>query len=218
MKKVIRLTESDLMRIVKRVINENKKFGSFDDEEWYDEDDKFARVDDMGDDFDDEEFNDFDSFSSKHGHDTRWFGKGDSGRKMFDIYKDKHSKPFKVRTRRGMDEQSLSSTVGNVLLGPLYSLLSGDDTWKKIISNTSPLFGVLSTNTGKQSLKALISTSPVGVIKNMSIAAASGDAKNFTQAFNQAERYAKTDVSQIKNAAFKDMKSFGKLLQQGGIK
>jgi hypothetical protein len=52
----------------------------------------------------------------------------------------------------------------------------------------------------------------------MSIAAASGDAKNFTQAFNQAERYAKTDVSQIKNAAFKDMKSFGKLLQQGGIK
>jgi hypothetical protein len=77
---------------------------------------------------------------------------------------------------------------------------------------------VLSTNTGKQSLKALISTSPAGVIKNMSIAAASGDAKNLTQAFNQAERYAKTDVSQIKNAAFKDMKSFGKLLQQGGIK
>ena len=106
MKKVIRLTESDLMRIVKRVINENKKFGSFDDEEWYDEDDKFTRVDDMGDDFDDEEFNDFDSFSSKHGHDTKWFGKGDSGRKMFDTYKDKHSKPFKVRTRRGMNEQT----------------------------------------------------------------------------------------------------------------
>ena len=100
MEKVIRLTESDLMRIVKRVMNESKKFGSFDDEEWYDEEDKFTRVDDMGDDFDDEEFGDFDSFSSKHGHDTKWFGKGDSGRKMFDTYKDKHSKPFKVRTRR----------------------------------------------------------------------------------------------------------------------
>lgn len=106
MKKVIKLTESDLMRIVKRVMNESKKFGSFDDEEWYDESDKFTRVDDMGDDFDDEEFDDFDSFSSKHGHDTKWFGKGDSGRKMFDTYKDKHSKPFKVRTRRGMDEQN----------------------------------------------------------------------------------------------------------------
>jgi len=100
MKKVIRLTESDLMRIVKRVISENKKFGSFDDEEWYDEDDKFTRVDDMGDDFDEEEFDDFDSLDSKHGHDTKWFGKGDSGRNAFNLYKDKHSKPFKVRTRR----------------------------------------------------------------------------------------------------------------------
>jgi hypothetical protein len=90
-------------------MTESKKFGSFDDEEWYDEEDKFTRVDDMGDDFDDEEFDDFDSFSSKHGHDTKWFGKGDSGRKMFDTYKDKHSKPFKVRTRRGMNEQDMAS-------------------------------------------------------------------------------------------------------------
>jgi len=112
MKKVIKLTESDLMRIVKRVINESK-YGSFDDEEWYDKDDKFTRVDDMGDDFDEEEFDDFDSFSSKHGHDTKWFGKGDSGRKMFDTYKDKHSKPFKVRTRRGMDEQESNNDGKN---------------------------------------------------------------------------------------------------------
>ena len=100
MGKIVRLTESDLIRIVKRVMNENKKFGSFSDDEWYDESDKFTRVDDMGDDFDEEEFDDFDEFDSKHGHDTQWFGKGDSGRKFFDLYKDKHKSPFKVRTSR----------------------------------------------------------------------------------------------------------------------
>ena len=100
MKKVIRLTESDLIRIVKRVINESNKFGSFGDDEWYDKDDKFTRVDDMGDDFDEEEFDDFDSLESKHGHDTKWFGKGDRGRDSFNMYKDKSKSPFKVRTSR----------------------------------------------------------------------------------------------------------------------
>jgi hypothetical protein len=99
MKKVVRLTESDLMRIVKRVISESK-YGSFDDEEWYDKDDRFTRVDDMGDNFDEEEFDDFDKFDSKHGHDTKWFGKGDRGRETFNLYKDKSKRPFKVRTRR----------------------------------------------------------------------------------------------------------------------
>jgi len=104
MKKVIRLTEADLTRIVKRVIEESK-YGSFDDEEWYDEkDSSFSKsgFDDM--EFDDEEFDDFDNLQSKHGHDTKWFGKGESGKKMFDTYKDKHKKPFKVRTRRGIKE------------------------------------------------------------------------------------------------------------------
>ena len=34
MKKIVKLTETDLTRIVKRVIEESK-YGSFDDEEWY---------------------------------------------------------------------------------------------------------------------------------------------------------------------------------------
>lgn len=77
MKKVIRLTESDLTRIVRRIIKESK-FGSFDDEV----------------------FDEFDDLQSKHGHDTKWFDKGESGKKMFDTYKDKHKRPFKVRNRR----------------------------------------------------------------------------------------------------------------------
>jgi hypothetical protein len=100
MKKVIRLTEADLTRIVRRVIEESK-YGSFDDEEWYDENDSsFSKsgFDDM--EFDDEEFNDFDELDSKHGHDTKWFDKGEGGRKAFDLYKDKHKRPFKVRTRK----------------------------------------------------------------------------------------------------------------------
>jgi hypothetical protein len=100
MRKVTRLTEADLTRIVRRVIKESK-YGSFDDEEWYDSDDKrFGKegFEDM--EYDEEEFDDFDDFSSKHGEDTRWFGKGDSGKKMFGHYKDHHKKPFKVRSRR----------------------------------------------------------------------------------------------------------------------
>jgi hypothetical protein len=104
MKKVIRLTEADLVRIVKRVISEQSdKFGSFDNEEWFDKDDKFTSIDDMGDDFDEEEFDDFDELDSKHGHDTKWFDKGEGGRKSFDLYKDKSKSPFKVRTRRNRD-------------------------------------------------------------------------------------------------------------------
>ena len=104
MKKVVKLTESDLIRIVKRVISEqSNKFGSFDNEEWFDKDDKFTSVDDMGDDFDEEEFDDFDEFDSKHGHDTKWFGKGDRGRTSFNTYKDKTKSPFKVRTNRNRD-------------------------------------------------------------------------------------------------------------------
>lgn len=241
MKKVIRLTESDLMRIVKRVMNESKKFGSFDDEVWYDEYDKFTRVDDMGDDFDDEEFDDFDSFSSKHGHDTKWFGKGDSGRKMFDTYKDKHSKPFKVRTRRGMDEQKGLVTgakgAGTIktgssfgynakdfakdfamgALGGLPALFSPEESWKKLVSTYSPLFGVLNTDTGKNLVKVLVNGTSAGIIKNMALAASKGDANSFTQAWAQAQKQTKTDLTQLKNAAFKDMKSFGKLLQQSGI-
>ncbi len=100
MKKVIRLTEADLTRIVRRVIKETK-YGSFDDEEWYDIDDRrFNKNDFEGMDYDEEEFDDFDDFESKHGSDTKWFGKGEHGKKTFGLYKDRHQKPFKVRSKR----------------------------------------------------------------------------------------------------------------------
>lgn len=146
MKKVVRLTESDLVRIVRRVIKEQEKEL---DEDW------------------------------------------------------------------GDDVLGAITGVGGYVIDTLFG---SNDTWKKIVSSASPLYGVLGSQTGKQSLKALFNSSPAGIIKNMSIAAANGDAKSLTQAFNQAMKYSKYDLSQIKNAAFKDMKTFGKLLKTAGVK
>lgn len=115
MRKVIRLTESDLMRIVKRVIQE-QKYGSFGNmkrkdfkgDQWVRDDDEFVSDDEIqgiaGDeDFDTEEFDDFESYSEKYPSDDEkspsWF-KGSQGRKMFDTYKEKTGKPFRVKTRK----------------------------------------------------------------------------------------------------------------------
>lgn len=78
-------------------------------------------------------------------------------------------------------------------------------------------FGVLATETGKESLKTMINQTPVGVLKNMSLAAARGDANSFSEAWKEAEKATKIDLSSIKDAAFKDMKNFGSLLQKLGI-
>ena len=105
MKKIIRLTESDLMRIVRRVISEGEKFGSFDNKVWRDENDNLVNLVNLADteEEEEEEFPDFKSLDSKHGKNTKWFPSGERGEKMFDTYKDKHQNPFKVKTRRNKD-------------------------------------------------------------------------------------------------------------------
>lgn len=106
-KKIIRLTESDLTRLVKRVIKESKYFKSRDMDRWMD-DEKGQYVDDIENfdtDYDEEEFDDYDSFSEKHPESTRHFNWGgdDAGKGIFDKYKDKYG-PLKVRSRRSMEE------------------------------------------------------------------------------------------------------------------
>ena len=115
MKKIVRLTENDLVRIVKRIMNE-QQYGSFGDTRRKDSrGDRYVRSDDrypsdeelygIGDDdlFDVEEFDDYESYRERYPEDDNtnpdWF-KGRQGKTMFDIYRKTTGKPFKVKTRR----------------------------------------------------------------------------------------------------------------------
>ena len=104
MAKIIRLTESDLTRLVKRVIKETKYLNFRDMDRWMDDEDIPNRPEDIpgfDTDYDEEEFDDYDSFSEKHPGSTHHFNWG-GGKEIFDKYKDKYG-PLKVRTRRSMD-------------------------------------------------------------------------------------------------------------------
>ena len=96
----------------------NKMFGSFDDEHgFYDEKDR-QFTGDFDFDYDEEEFDDFDSFDSKYGGKQAMFAPGKEGKKYFDLYKDKFGgKPFRVRTPRDMGEQETEE--GNAFSGAL---------------------------------------------------------------------------------------------------
>ena len=65
-------------------------------------------------DYDEEEFDDYDTFTSKV-KDQKWFG-GNRGKEMFDIYRDKFG-PFKLRKKR-MEEQG-ETEEGNAFSGAL---------------------------------------------------------------------------------------------------
>ena len=95
-----------------------KMIGSFDDEHgFYDEKDR-QFTGDFDFDYDEEEFDDFDSFDSKYGGKQAMFAPGKEGKKYFDLYKDKFGgKPFRVRTPRDMGEQETEE--GNAFSGAL---------------------------------------------------------------------------------------------------
>lgn len=115
MKKIVRLTENDLIRIVKRVINE-ERYGSFGNlrrkdfrgDEWVRDDNRHMGDEEIygisdDDEFDTEEFDDYESYRGKYPDDEnspRWFGKGEGGKQYFDAYRQRTGRPFKVKTRR----------------------------------------------------------------------------------------------------------------------
>jgi hypothetical protein len=103
--------------------------GSFDDEHgFYDEYDR-QYTGDFDFDYDEEEFDDFDSFDSKYGGKQRLFASGDEGKKFFDIYREKFGKPFRVRTPRDMGEAETEE--GNAFSGALANAKkSGKDSFE----------------------------------------------------------------------------------------
>jgi hypothetical protein len=106
--------DRDMFHVTRRP----KMIGSFDDEHgFYDEKDR-QFTGDFDFDYDEEEFDDFDSFDSKYGGKQAMFASGKEGKKYFDLYKDKFGgKPFRVRTPRDMGEQETEE--GNAFSGAL---------------------------------------------------------------------------------------------------
>jgi hypothetical protein len=92
-----------------------KMMASFGDDGWYDENEG-EFIGDFDFDYDEEEFDDFDSFTSKFGENQRFFAPGDEGKKFFDIYRKKYG-PMKIRLRKDMEEAETEE--GNAFTGAL---------------------------------------------------------------------------------------------------
>jgi hypothetical protein len=107
----------------KRKTSKGNKFGSFDDENWYDNNDS-SYGGDFDFDYDEEEIHDFPSFKEKHG-DTSWFSDdNETSEKLFNRYKElSGGKPFKVRTKK--------ADLGH---GAIFDSIFGESKVDKVLS------------------------------------------------------------------------------------
>ena len=81
----------------------NMRRRDFKGDTYYDENDRMAKDSEIygvgnDDNFDTEEFDTFEKLQNKYGDKQKWFR--DDGEKMFNLYKEKTGKPFKVKTRK----------------------------------------------------------------------------------------------------------------------
>jgi hypothetical protein len=114
-----------------------KMFGSFSDEHgWYDESDRQHKGE-FDFDYDEEEFDDFQSMYDKIGKNQRWFAPGKEGQRYFDIYKEKFGSPFKVRMRRDMGEQETEE--GNEFTEKLMQARKDGDKTMEVGGKTLPV-------------------------------------------------------------------------------
>lgn len=107
--------EMEMGRDKFHVTRKPKMMASFGDHGWYDENEG-EFIGDFDFDYDEEEFDDFDSFTSKFGKNQRFFAPGEEGRKFFDIYRKKYG-PMKLRLRKDMEEAETEE--GNAFSGAL---------------------------------------------------------------------------------------------------
>jgi hypothetical protein len=91
------------------------RFASFNDEDWFDETD-YPYTGEFDFDYDEEEFDEFDSFNQKYGDKVKWFSPDKSGESMFNRYKEKFG-PLKIRHAKGLGEAETEE--GNAFSGEL---------------------------------------------------------------------------------------------------
>ena len=104
-------------------------------DKYYDENERQVRDSELygiaGDDFDTEEFETFQKLYDKYGDEQPFFRKSGGGEKMFDLYKEKTGRPFKIKTRRPMEGEMEEDDYGN---GAIFDSIFGESKVDKVIS------------------------------------------------------------------------------------
>ena len=100
--------QSDMDVEMEGEMEEGDMYGSFDDNEWYDHYDR-KHSGDFDFDYDEEEFEDYPSLMAKHGNKHYWFhnrskfSPGPDGEELFNKFKERYGRPFKVRTKKSSE-------------------------------------------------------------------------------------------------------------------
>ena len=100
--------QSDMDVEMEGEMEEGDMYGSFYDDEWYDHYDR-KHSGDFDFDYDEEEFEDYPSLMAKHGNKHYWFhnrskfSPGPDGEELFNKFKERYGRPFKVRTKKSSE-------------------------------------------------------------------------------------------------------------------
>ena len=108
-------------------------------DKYYDENERQVKDSELygiaGDDFDTEEFETFQQLFDKYGDKQPFFRKSGGGERMFDLYKEKTGKPFKIKTRKSeMEEGGYYEEDMDYGNGAIFDSIFGESTVDKVIS------------------------------------------------------------------------------------
>ena len=106
-------------------------YGSFKNDEWYDENDR-PYTGDFDFDFDEEEFDEFEPMMKKHSNNAM-FQKGPEGERIFNAYKEKYG-PMKVRTKKMSSEMGEEDEVHSKITSMMDEIFSESKVDKVLTS------------------------------------------------------------------------------------
>jgi hypothetical protein len=137
-------------------------YGSFKNDEWYDETDRPYKGG-FDFDFDEEEFDEFEPMMKKHSNNAM-FQKGPEGERMFNAYKEKFG-PMKVRVKRMGSEMSEEDKV-NSHVSKIMDEIFSESKVDKVLSS----YFVVNENEQKTKSKKLVESKSqmMGKVKQLS--------------------------------------------------